>query len=299
MADANFYTWNTYRCAYEHYATEGSSNALPLLLIHPLGVGLSGWFWHRFCDEFRAQGNGNPIYNPDLLGCGQSDKPVAAYTPADWAAQLNHLIRHIIQRPVVVVAQGATFPIALKLIEQNRDEPWVHALVLAGPPGWKLITTETSAVSQKLLWNLLFSGPVGAAFFRYARREKFLKSFSRRQLFAEEATIDREWLDQLEAEAADPNSRYAVFSFLAGFWREDYSQIIETIPQPALVLFGEQASGIDRISRSANAQKRLDDYLHHMPNATGQLTPGRNVLPYEVPQEFVQVTGQWLQTLAS
>jgi pimeloyl-ACP methyl ester carboxylesterase len=292
MANPESYTWNQYHCTYEYQAGQGD---LPLLLIHPLGVGLSRWFWHRFCREFRRQGFRNAIYNPDLLGCGDSDKPAVAYTPDDWAAQLEYFIRTIIQRPVGLVIQGAGFPIGLKLVERTQPEGWVRSLVLGGPPGWSLITTGTSHRSQKLLWNMLFSGPVGAAFFRYARREAFLKSFSRRQLFDNEQAIDREWLDHLEQDAANAAGRYAVFSFLAGFWREDYSQAIETIQQPTLVLFGQEASGIDRISRADDAQKRLQDYLQHIPNSSGKLISGRNVLPYEATEEFVRATGQWLE----
>ena len=105
----------------------------------------------------------------------------------------------------------------------------------------------------------------GQHFFRYARREAFLKSFSRRQLFDDEQAIDREWLDHLEQDAGDTAGRYAVFSFLAGFWRKDYTDTIETLPQPTLVLFGQEASGIDRISKADDAQKRLKDYLKHIP----------------------------------
>jgi hypothetical protein len=63
-----FYTWKGYRCAYEVYPkidSEASQN-LPLLLIHPIGVGLSRRFWYRFCDRWQQQGYQNPIYNPDL-----------------------------------------------------------------------------------------------------------------------------------------------------------------------------------------------------------------------------------------
>jgi len=213
MANIEAYTWQQYRCTYEYHSGQ---DHLPILLIHPLGVGLSRWFWHRFCHEFRRQGFQNSIYNPDLLGCGDSDKPTAAYTPDDWAAQLGHFIRTVIRRPVAVIAQGATFPIALRLVERTEEQGWVKALVLGGPPGWALMTTPTSSTTQKLLWNLLFSGPVGAAFFRYARREAFLKSFSRRQLFDDEQAIDREWLDHLEQDAGDTAGRYAVFSFWPG-----------------------------------------------------------------------------------
>jgi len=294
MAKIEAYTWNQHRCTYEQYSGQ---DRLPVLLIHPLGVGLSRWFWHRFCQEFRQQGFQHPLYNPDLLGCGDSDKPRVAYNPDDWAAQLEYFIRTVIQRPVAVVAQGATFPIALKLLERTRGQNWVKALVLGGPPGWALITTPTSSTTQKVLWNLLFSGPVGAAFFRYARREAFLKSFSHRQLFSDEHDIDREWLDHLEQDAEDTAGRYAVFSFLAGFWREDYTDVIESISQPTLVLFGQGASGIDRISKADDAQKRLKDYLQHIPHSSGKLISGRNVLPYEATGEFVTATGQWLEGL--
>jgi pimeloyl-ACP methyl ester carboxylesterase len=292
MATPEAYTWNQYRCTYEYL---DGQNDPPLLLIHPLGVGLSRWFWDRFCQEFRRQGFRNPIYNPDLLGCGDCDKPAVAYYPDDWAAQLEHFIRTVIQRPVAVIAQGATFPIAIKLVERTRAAGWVRSLVLGGPPGWGLITTPTQASTQKLLWNLLFSGPVGAAFFRYARREAFLESFSRRQLFDNQQSIDREWLDHLEQDAEDTAGRYAVFSFLAGFWRQDYSEAIKSIQQPTLVLFGQEASGIDRISRTDDAQKRLQDYLQHMPKSSGKLISGRNVLPYEATEEFTRATGQWLE----
>jgi pimeloyl-ACP methyl ester carboxylesterase len=160
----------------------------------------------------------------------------------------------------------------------------------------KLMTTPTTRRRQTLLWNLLFSGPVGIGFFRYARREAFLESFCRRQLFANEQDIDREWLDQLLEDAQDAGGRHAVYSFLAGFWRQDYTPLLATIQVPTLVIFGNTASGINRLSRTDPPQQRLEDYLHHIPAATGQMIPGRNVLPYESTDAFVEAVRGWLQT---
>ncbi len=297
-SESQVYRWKNFRCAYEHYpAANPEAGRPPLLLIHPLGVGLAGWFWHRFCHGMTAQSGEYALYNPDLLGCGHSDKPNVAYTPNDWAEQLAYFIRQVIQTPVIAIVQGGSLPIGLKLLAQPGMTDCISALVLSGPPGWTLMTTPTSARRQKLLWNLLFSGPVGAGFFRYARREAFLQSFSRRQLFAQEADIDRHWLDQLQQDASDAAGRYAVYSFLAGFWREDYTEVIASLQLPTLVLFGDAASGINRLSRQDGAQKRLDDYLQHLPQATGQIIPGRNVLPYESTEAFLQATVSWLATL--
>ncbi|MGB3492042.1 MAG: alpha/beta fold hydrolase [Elainellaceae cyanobacterium] len=304
-ADTQFFDWCGYRCAYEAYVADSSvtdsgnssPDSLPLLLIHPIGVGLSRQFWHPFCDAWQEKGDRHPIYNSDLLGCGESDKPRAAYTPDDWADQLLHLVKTVIQRPVVVVVQGALFSVAIRMVQKTAGTPWIKGLVLAGPPGWSLVSQGAKLTQQKLLWNLLFDSPLGAAFYRYARRRKFLDSFSKRQLFASTSTVDEAWLVTLKAGAQDPATRHAVFSFLAGFWRKNYTEAIEQIQQPTLVLFGEEASGIDRASRLDSAQKRLQDYLHHLPQAQGALVPGRNVLPYESTSDFVAEVDRWLCTL--
>lgn len=296
-----FYQWNGYRCAYEVQHGGGDASKPAMLLIHPIGVGLSRQFWQPFCQAWLVDGPSCILYNPDLLGCGESDMPRIAYYPNDWGGQLVHFIKTVIQRPVIVVVQGALFPVALQMLEQTEGESWIHGLVLAGPPGWSLITQSVKPLQQRLLWNLLFDTVLGNAFYRYARRKAFLDSFSRRQLFAtnhpSENPIDAGWLDMLQEGAQDMASRYAVFSFLAGFWRMDYTKAIEAIQQPTLVLFGDEASGIDRVSQKESAQQRLDDYLHHVPNVQGKLISGRNVLPYESTQEFVKTTAQWLNSI--
>lgn len=100
IPNTQFYTWKNYRCAYKHYAppTSEAEDSTPLMLIHPIGVGLSGRFWHRFCHAWYQNDRTNPIYNPDLLGCGESDMPHIAYTPSDWANQLQHFLQAVIQK---------------------------------------------------------------------------------------------------------------------------------------------------------------------------------------------------------
>lgn len=275
-----FYTWNNHRCAYEIYTSV--NNDTPLLLIHPIGVGLSRHFWHRFCGEW-LKTHCNPIYNPDLLGCGESDMPRAAYTPIDWAQQLQHFLETVVQKPVVIVVQGALLPVAIALT--HLQPSMIRGLVLAGPPAWAVITDDSTR-QQRLVWNLLDS-PLGNGFYRYARRQQFLSSFSIRQLFADANSVDAEWLDTLKAGAANSASRYAVFSFLAGFWRHDYKDEIAAISQPTLVVVGDKASSISQAGKAETPDQRLADYLEYLPNGHGVKVTGRNVLPFESTTEFV------------
>jgi pimeloyl-ACP methyl ester carboxylesterase len=130
------------------------------MLLHPIGVGLSRYFWHRFCGEWRQTGHSNPIYNPDLLGCGESEMPRIAYTPADWAEQLQYFLQTIVKKPVVLLVQGAELAVALALLQRQTEPNYIQGLVLAGPPAWAVITDETPTWQQKLTWNILDS-PVG------------------------------------------------------------------------------------------------------------------------------------------
>ncbi|MEO0948435.1 MAG: alpha/beta hydrolase, partial [Cyanobacteria bacterium J06641_5] len=88
-----FYTWRGHRCAYEVY--NPTESGVPLVLVHPIGVGLGRAFWRRFVNAWPGK---NPIYVPDLLGCGQSDLPRAAYAPEDWARQLQYFIAEEVER---------------------------------------------------------------------------------------------------------------------------------------------------------------------------------------------------------
>lgn len=295
--DTKFYTWKNYRCAYE-FSPGNNPDAPPLLLVHPIGVGLSGKFWQRFCREWTTTGKPNSIYNPDLLGCGDSDMPRIAYNPADWAEQLLHFITNVVQKPVILVVQGALFPVAIKLVHLPNAANWVRGLVLSGPPPWPLITSERPKWRQKLIWNLFFDAPAGNGFYRYARTSKFLRNFSIRQLFAESQDVDGEWLETLQLGAKNLASRYAVFSFLAGFWRENYQEDIARITQPTLVVMGEKASSISREGKQETPEERLADYLKTFPNAQGIKIPKRNVLPYEATAEFVGVVAPFVAGLA-
>lgn len=94
---SQFYSWRNYPCAYEvHQSTNTTPEGIPLVLIHPIGVGLSRQFWQGFCREWYYSGQRNLIYNPYLLGCGECDMPYMAYTPSDWAEQLQHFLQTVV-----------------------------------------------------------------------------------------------------------------------------------------------------------------------------------------------------------
>jgi pimeloyl-ACP methyl ester carboxylesterase len=221
--------------------------------------------------------------------------PHLAYTPSDWAEQLQYFLQTVVRQPVIVVVQGALLPVAIALVQKESN--LISRLVLSGPPTWALMTNKPPEWQQKFIWNVLDS-PFGIPFYRYARTPKFLRSFSTRQLFASESAVDAEWLNTLVAGAENPASRHAVFSFLAGFWRQNYTNFIASIQQPTLAVVGETASSISQDNRKETPDERLANYLACLPQGRGIKINGRNVLPYESTAEFVAAIAPFINEVS-
>lgn len=289
------YAWQNYQCSYDYYPPNPSADRdIPLLLVHPIGVGLSRLFWLRFCHQWIRDGRLNSIYNPDLLGCGDCDMPNTAYTPHFHAEQLAFFIQNVIKKPVILVVQGALFPVGIELATMHPE--LIAGIVLSGPPAWGLITKSRPKWRQKFTWNLL-SSFLGKLYYKYARTEGFLRSFSIRQLFANREDVDGEWLMMLRLGSVDLASRFAVYSFLAGFWRKDYRNAIANINAPTFVVFGETASSVSQEGKRESVNDSLSQYLDHLPTAQGVKIPGRNVLPYESAPAFVTVIAPFVDQL--
>ena len=295
VSPTQYYTWQNYQCAYEiHQPINSAPTGTPLVLIHPIGVGLSRQFWRRFCQEWYNKDIQNPIYNPDLLGCGESDMPVLAHTPINWAKQLQHFLQTVVKKPAIIIVQGALSTVAIELVKLEKE--LIAGIVFSDPTSRPVITKNAPKWQQNLLWSI-FKSPIGNVFFRYARTRKFLYSFSSEKLFALSENVDDEWLNTLLADAQNMNGRYAVFAFLARFWQRDYSNDIAAITHPTLLVVGETALGISKDSKKELPDERLAFYLNCLPQSQAVKMIGKNVMPYEYTQEFVEAISPFIASI--
>ena len=283
---------DTDRISLETPHSSSLSESAPLLLIHPIGVGLSSRFWDRFIRCWRLHDPAAVLLAPDLIGCGTAICPPRPLTPEDWAAPLITLLRERNSGPAVLVVQGASLPIALAM--QAQAPELVSALVAISPPGWRVLQQEFPQNRAQLLWRWLFQGVLGNLFYRYARRQSFLNTFSRNNLFARADAVDEEWLTMLEQGSRAMDTRWAVYSFLAGFWRRDWIPQLTGLTVPLQIVFGANATGIGRSRNWDDVNERMDTYFRNLPNAAITTIPGRNVLPYESTSLCVNSVRKWL-----
>ncbi len=239
--------------------------------------------------------NTSRLLTPDLLGCGSAPCPARPLTPEDWAEPLIDLIREQNNGPTVLVTQGASLPIALAIAAKAPE--LVSALIAISPPGWKVLEKEFPINRARWLWRTVFAGLVGNLFYRYARRREFLDAFSKKNLFAQAESVDDEWLQMLEKGSRAMETRWAVYSFLAGFWRRNWEAELTRLEIPVQILFGNSATGIGSSRSWDDLDERLDTYRKKLPQASISTIPGKNVLPYETTEKCVISIRDWLTAL--
>jgi len=269
------YDYDGWICSYRHRA--GNPELAPLLLLHPVGIGLGAWFWDRLLEQ---DVGGREVFAPDFVGCGDSatwePSQRGLFIPLDWCRQVEALWRLEIQRPCVVVAQGGLAPVGVKLATRQSDA-WdgpraVERLVLASPPAWREISQGYDSQSVAQNYDVL-SSPLGLLAYNFLRRRAFVEFFSNLFLFCDKA--DPEWIELCCEAAARPSAQHPVFAFNAGVVGALglYDELVE-LQTPTLILEG---AGDKR-----SAERR--GYVECMPDCAARtLEASLNVLPWEAP----------------
>lgn len=272
------YTHSGFSCSYQHKAAApGHESDPPLLLVHPVGIGLSSWFWTPFLDSW----HGGAVWAPDLIGCGQSEAWIPAqkglFVPLDWVRQVEALWACEIRRPTVLVTQGGLAP--LGVMAASRDS-WSGSrafcgLVLASPPVWGDLVEGLKEDEVSRNYRLLTS-PLGIPAYSILTTRPFVKFFSDLFLFAstEQQGCDERWLEECAREAT-PEARAAVLAFNAGLvGLQPLGERLRSLPQPVLVLEGDQDP---RRSRRRGFTDEMADCRQL------QIEQSKNVLPWEQP----------------
>jgi pimeloyl-ACP methyl ester carboxylesterase len=264
-----------FECAFRRLpARSGREGDPPLLLVHPVGIGLSSWFWDKLLKEWK----GGEVFAADLIGCGDSEPWVPGekgmFVPLDWVRSLEALWAQEIGRPCVVVCQGGLGPLAVQIAARSRAD--VAGLVLASPPNFDDMRAGLDQKKVESNWMWLTSPP-GQLSYYLLRLRAFVEFFSNLFLFAGGAA-DEEWLEAA-CKGATPDARYPVFAFNSGLviakGYEDELQLLSRRSLPILVLSGAE----DGRTQKREAAARSLDSCRLLTLA------GKNVLPWENPRE--------------
>jgi len=301
------YRHKHFKLTYMHKrASVGREKDRPIILIHPVGIGLSSWFWTRVMESYI---DGPAIYAPDLIGCGLDHgaspwipNENGLFFPLSWVEGVEELINSVVipqwekeRQPTpmplsgffgenqrdggcgcLVVAQGGLAPVGIMLAKRNPLH--VGALMLASPPTYRDITTAIPEKELQRNYSFLCSPTFGGLAFAMLESRSIIKFFSNLFLFQDYCCL--QWLDEIKREVRD-DARAPVQAFNAGLLQHrSFEDDLKEMSQPLLVVSGED-------------DKRVLDrqlYLSEL-NKKCTLTTidGLNVVPWENPVGVVDL----------
>ena len=275
-------------------AAAGRENDPPIILIHPVGIGLSSWFWKKILDSY----DNNPaIYAPDLIGCGIDHGANAWYPdmnglffPLSWVEGVETLMNTIViprwkegkipffrdnSSGCLVVAQGGLAPVGIMLAKRNTC---VSDLMLTSPPTYSDITTAIPQAELTKNYNFLSSPILGRLAFTLLESGDIIKFFSNLFLFQDKC--DEDWLDEAEKELCE-EARPPVQAFNAGLLQHrSFKEELRDMTQPLWIVSGE---GDKRVKDRQSYQSELGERCKLISIS------GLNVLPYENPEDVVKL----------
>jgi len=163
------------RCPYWKIPGARPSSSPPVVLVHPVGVGLAKWFWIPLMIALQTKSFDSDVYAPDLLGTGgcsayKAYQGSSSDLAGEWADQLRSFIANEVQEPAVVVTQGALGTVGIELAAGSNNTNLVKGLVMSTPPSWEAVSSEFNPLVRGAIWNLLTwpggHSPFGKAFYQ-------------------------------------------------------------------------------------------------------------------------------------
>ncbi len=216
------------------YEVKGAQEAKPLLLIHSLEPGASSFEWRKNIDVLAEHFR---VYALDLLGFGLSDRPAIDYEAEIYTDLLNDFIKEVIGKPTIVVAHGlaCSYIVACAF----RRPQLFERLVLVSPP--PAILEEHFPNPLHAGWKRLLRMPiVGQFVYNLLTSRQAIRSAYDKLGYQDLGLLTDELVEYVYTSAHQPNSRYAIASFLGGYLTLDIHEPLARLQVPVVALWGRE-----------------------------------------------------------
>lgn len=232
------------------YEVKGARDAKPLLLIHSFGPGASSFEWRKNIDVLATQFR---VYVVDLLGFGLSDSPSIDYTAETFTDLISDFVREVIGRPTIAVAHGITC--AYVVADAYRSPKLFEGLVLVTPLPTMLQEHTTSSLNAA--WKFVLRAPVlGQFIYNVVVSRPAIRGYYDRQGYHNPGLITDELVEYIYTSAHQPNSRFAMASFLSNHLTMDVHEAFARLRMPVVVVLGRE--GTLAPSEVSDAFKRVN-----------------------------------------
>ncbi|KAJ7527390.1 hypothetical protein O6H91_16G067600 [Diphasiastrum complanatum] len=230
-----YWTWRDQKI---NYVAVGSGPAI--VLVH--GFGASIGHWRRNIGVLSLY---NTVYALDLLGFGDSSKPIAfEYTMETWGQLLLDFVRIVVAAPTILVGNSVG-SLACLIASAEALDTVIRGLVLlncAGGMNNKAVTDDWRLIlATPILWIvdfLLKQRNVASYLFNQLKSKENLKAVLQ-SVYANKDAVDDELVEIIMRPAEDYGALDAFVSIVTGPPGPTPMSLMTSIRNPVLILWGD------------------------------------------------------------
>jgi pimeloyl-ACP methyl ester carboxylesterase len=270
----------------EIFATEAGSGP-PVLLVHGIYTAASSY---EFRTLFALLARRHRVVAFDLIGCGLSDKPKLSYHAELFVEQIVDALDAFADEPVSVVASSLGAAFAIRAATRVHDR--IARLAVICPTGLGG-TLDKGPKGPGPAITALFRTPVlGEAAFNALASKASIRSFLRKQVYADPSRVTPDVVDHYYAVAHQPRARFVPAAFAGGALDCDVARDLPFLTIPLHVLWGERAGAM-------NPRSNADEFLRLTRDAGLTTFANSGLLPHEEEPEAVDgALGRFLTPVA-
>lgn len=269
-SENNYYKWRFGKIKYDK-----KGKGAPLLFIHDLTVGSSGYEFHRLINNLT---NEHEIFTLDLLGYGLSDKPSITYTNTLYEQLITDFIKNIIGKKTSIVATGNAVPFVIMACHNNPD--FFEKLIFINPQS--LYSQNQIPSKQTKILKLLFETPIIGTFIYNVLNTKhtFEKTFIEEYFYDKSKIKEKYILNYMEAsQTYGFLAKYSFASFVGKFMNTNIIHALKEVNNSILMIGGAKKKDIETT---------LDNYAYYNSSIEVEYIPETKHLPQlEAPDKIL------------
>ncbi len=262
-SENHYYDW---RFGKIRYQKKGNENGSPILFIHDLTVGSSGYEYHRLINNLT---NKFQIYTLDLLGYGLSDKPSMTYTNSLYEQLVNDFVKNVIGKRTSIIATGESVPFIILACHNNPE--LYNKIICINPQNLYLQNQAPSKETGFL--KLLFETPILGTFIYniLINKHSIEKNFKEEYFFHVEQIKEKYILNYLEAAyTKGSHAKHAFASYTGKYMNINIIHELKEINNSILIIGGEKEKDIKLI---------IENYKYYNPSIEEIIIPNTKHLP--------------------
>ena len=269
----NFYEW---RLGDIYYTKKGEGT--PILLIHDLLPGASGYEWNRIEKELATE---HTVYTIDLLGCGRSAKPGITYTNFLYVQLICDFVKDVIKEKTDIIASGMSSSFAVMSCLNEKE--YLGKLMLVNPPSLNSLQ-KMPGYKEKALKTALEIPVFGTLVYHMIVSRENTSNLFMENMYHNPFHVSDEIIDTYY-EAAHKGGCYAKFllgSLLGKYVNISIDHALSSIDNCIYIVSGEESNS----QLIANEYTRLNPAIESV-----QISKTKHLPHMEDPEHFLEQVG--------